>query len=72
MARPGYIDAADDMLIDFDRLDRKNKGKITPSVEDSIMRMAQMELSSEWIAEQLELQQSEVSLVIQSQAYKLR
>lgn len=53
MARFGYIDAADDMLIDFDRFDRENRGKLTPSVVDSIIHMAEMDLSVDWISTQL-------------------
>lgn len=72
MAQAKYIDAADDMLIDFDKIDRKNRGSITPAVKDSILRMGEMELDAEWIARQLEVPVQEVQLVLEQQGYRFR
>ncbi|MBD8894372.1 hypothetical protein [Roseibium litorale] len=72
MARPGYIDAADDMLIDFDRIDEENRGKMLPSVVDSIIDMAEMEHSAGWIARQLKLDVNDVEDVLTRSGYSLK
>jgi hypothetical protein len=64
MPRRGYVDATDDMLLDFERIDAANEGVVTPALEGSIKRMAAMELPAKWIAEQLFLEIEKVEEVI--------
>lgn len=64
MARPGYVDAAGDMLADFDRIDAENEGVITPSVEDSINHMAELDLSAQRIADHMLLDVRQVEEVL--------
>jgi len=52
-ARPGFISDAEDMLHDFDEIDRLNEGKLTPGKIDSIKRAARYGgtmASPEWLA----------------------
>ena len=64
MPRNGFIDAADDMLIDFEDTDAENAGVVTPSLKDSIRRMAEMDLPVGWIARQLLLKVEQVEEVV--------
>lgn len=68
--RPG--NAADDMLIDFDRIDRETVGNITAAKVDSVLRMRRMDLPADWISAQLRLEQADVERIISHGGYSLR
>ena len=54
MARLGFIDGADDMLIDMEQVDTANDHGLTDRKRASIRRMtAKHGFSFEWIAKQL-------------------
>lgn len=69
MATPA-IDAAEDMLIDFDRIDRRNKGRLTPGKVDSILRMHRMDLPWDWIAKQLQVDEADVEKTLSNEGYR--
>lgn len=48
------------MLPDSARLDRENRGKLAPSVVDSVLHMAEMDIPVDWIVIQLELEPGNV------------
>lgn len=66
MAAAKWIDGAEDMLDDFRGVDESNRGKVTPMLRSSILRLAGRGLSSDWIAEQLAVDSVDVEEVMKS------
>jgi hypothetical protein len=60
MARPGFVDGADDMLHDMQLVDAASRGMLTPYVLTSIRTMAEFGLTSDLIARQLGISQADV------------
>ncbi len=63
MTRPGFIDGADDMMLDFEKIDAANRGQLTPYALTSIQAMASFGLAAKFIARQLNLSLEDVEKI---------
>lgn len=76
MPRPGFIDGADDMLIDMEKIDMRTRGQLTERKRATIKRMVtKFGFSADWIARQLGLAADDVEheiSVLHSSSLRLR
>jgi len=65
--RPGFISDAEDMLHDFDEIDRLNEGKLPPGKIDSIQRFVRYGAKTatpEWLSKNFRVPVEAVNQII--------